>query len=203
MSSILKVDEIQDTSGNNIINENANTVTIGKSGDTVNVVGTLQNGGTNFLQGITHADQWRLTTSFSSDVLPMTNLEQNDNPSFTAIGTAMSVSSGIFTFPVTGIWLVSLHTEHYINGDDREINGRIQVTQNNSTYVQVARGASFINGVGNNTHTSTDCSSIVDVTDTANVKVRFGVATDQSGTVTISDTNQNVTFMTFVRLGDT
>jgi len=45
MSSILKVDEIQDTSGNNIINENANTVTIGKSGDTVNVVGTLQNNG--------------------------------------------------------------------------------------------------------------------------------------------------------------
>ena len=43
MSSILKVDTIQDTSGNNIINENANTVTIGKSGDTVNVVGTLQN----------------------------------------------------------------------------------------------------------------------------------------------------------------
>lgn len=46
MSSILKVDEIQDTSGNNIINENANTVTIGKAGDTVNVVGTLQSNGT-------------------------------------------------------------------------------------------------------------------------------------------------------------
>jgi hypothetical protein len=30
MTAILKVDEIQDTSGNNIINENANTITIGK-----------------------------------------------------------------------------------------------------------------------------------------------------------------------------
>ena len=45
MSSILKVDEIQDTSGNNIINENADTITIGKSGDTTNIVGTLQNNG--------------------------------------------------------------------------------------------------------------------------------------------------------------
>ena len=45
MTAILKVDTIQDTSGNNIINENANTVTIGKAGDTVNVVGTLQNNG--------------------------------------------------------------------------------------------------------------------------------------------------------------
>ena len=37
MSSILKVNTIQDVDGNNIINENANTVTIGKSGDTVTV----------------------------------------------------------------------------------------------------------------------------------------------------------------------
>ena len=37
MTSILKVDTIQDQSGNNIINENAGTITIGKSGDTVNL----------------------------------------------------------------------------------------------------------------------------------------------------------------------
>jgi hypothetical protein len=37
MSSIIKVDTIQDQDGNNIINENANTITIGKAGDTVSV----------------------------------------------------------------------------------------------------------------------------------------------------------------------
>ena len=37
MSSILKVDTIQDQSGNNIINENANTITIGASGDTITI----------------------------------------------------------------------------------------------------------------------------------------------------------------------
>ena len=37
MSSIIKVDTVQDQDGNNIINENANTITIGKSGDTVQV----------------------------------------------------------------------------------------------------------------------------------------------------------------------
>jgi hypothetical protein len=35
MASILKVDTIQDQSGNNIINENADTITIGASGDTI------------------------------------------------------------------------------------------------------------------------------------------------------------------------
>jgi hypothetical protein len=45
MASILKVDTIQDQDGNNIINENANVITVGASGDTVNIVGTLQNNG--------------------------------------------------------------------------------------------------------------------------------------------------------------
>jgi hypothetical protein len=37
MASILKVDTIQDQSGNNIINENADTITIGASGDTITI----------------------------------------------------------------------------------------------------------------------------------------------------------------------
>ena len=35
MTSILKVDELQDTSGNLIIKEDSNTITIGASGDTI------------------------------------------------------------------------------------------------------------------------------------------------------------------------
>ena len=45
MTAILKVDTIQDTAGNNIINESSDTITIGASGDTTNIVGTLQNNG--------------------------------------------------------------------------------------------------------------------------------------------------------------
>ena len=37
MASILKVNTIQDTDGNNIINENSNVITIGASGDTITV----------------------------------------------------------------------------------------------------------------------------------------------------------------------
>ena len=36
MTAILKVDTIQDTSGNNIINESSDTITIGASGDIIN-----------------------------------------------------------------------------------------------------------------------------------------------------------------------
>jgi hypothetical protein len=37
MTSIIKVDTIQDQDGNNIINENADTITIGASGDTITI----------------------------------------------------------------------------------------------------------------------------------------------------------------------
>jgi hypothetical protein len=37
MTSILKVDTIQDQAGNNIINESSDTITIGASGDTINI----------------------------------------------------------------------------------------------------------------------------------------------------------------------
>jgi hypothetical protein len=48
MTSIIKVDTIQDQDGNNIINENADTITIGASGDTITIPAgaTLSNLGT-------------------------------------------------------------------------------------------------------------------------------------------------------------
>jgi hypothetical protein len=48
MTAILKVDTIQDTSGNNIINESSDTITIGASGDTISIPSgaTITNSGT-------------------------------------------------------------------------------------------------------------------------------------------------------------
>ena len=48
MTSILKADTIQDTDGNNIINESGNTITIGASGDTISIPSgaTIANSGT-------------------------------------------------------------------------------------------------------------------------------------------------------------
>jgi hypothetical protein len=156
------------------------------------------------LGGITMADEFRLTSAFSGSQNPITNnVERVDSTGQGQLGTGMSVSSGIFTFPTTGYYLVVFNTEHYLNSNDREINGRIKITTNNSSYSDVARGATHINGVGANTHAGTTCFTIVDVTDTTNVKVAFRVTTDNSNTNTVSDTNTNTTSMIFIRLGDT
>lgn len=48
MASIIKVNDIQNTSGANIINESSNTITIGASGDTITIPSgaTISNNGT-------------------------------------------------------------------------------------------------------------------------------------------------------------
>jgi hypothetical protein len=57
MTSTIKVDNIQDQDGNNIINENANTITIGASGDTV----TLASGASQSGFGRTGTVDWQTT----------------------------------------------------------------------------------------------------------------------------------------------
>ena len=57
--------------------------------------------------GITEADQWRITTDLSGDQTPIsTNWERVDSYGLGYFGTGMTESSGTFTFPSTGIWLV-------------------------------------------------------------------------------------------------
>jgi len=206
MASILKVDTIQDQSGNNIINENADTITIGASGDTVNIVGTLQNGGTNFLQGITEADQWRLTSSYTGNADPIaSNLERIDNATRGngTLGTGMTESSGIFTFPSTGIWLIKFYRNGYKNGDSRSFDAYIKTTVNNSSYDIATQGVSFVQQTdSNNTGVMSVCEVLFDVTNVTTHKCSFRTD-DFATTTTLGSTDVNKTYMTFIRLGDT
>ena len=234
MSSILKVDTIQDQSGNNIINENADTITIGASGDTISipsgatfdasnatvtipavnlttgVTGTLPvaNGGTNltsgFANGITEADMFRLTADTNSgtsgDVT--TNWERVDDASFSKIGTGLTESSGIFSFPSTGIYLISFNANLAVNVSEAFTNVRANVTQNNSTYDPVAVLSGSCDGnrdfIG-----SLSIEFIVDVTDISNVKFKFTTAFTTVGTRLRGDSTESETAFTCIRLGDT
>src|SRR6056300_1359295 len=57
--------------------------------------------------GLTIVDVWRLTADLTNTNAVITsNLEQPDTDGATTIGSSMSQSSGIFTFPETGKWLI-------------------------------------------------------------------------------------------------
>jgi hypothetical protein len=201
MTSILKVDTIQDQAGNNIINESSDTITIGASGDTVNIVGTLQNNGSNAV-GITMADQWRLTASITTSQDITANLERNDSPSYGSIGTGMTESSGVFTFPSTGIYLVT--AQAYFNSTSGVVDymGIVtKVTINNSSYSTVNQN--YANANDTDQYGGVFIADIVDVTDTANVKVKFEVSAENANFRLLGATDNNATSFTFIRLGDT
>ena len=158
--------------------------------------------------GLSVADQWRLTTSFQGDADPISsNLEQVDQTAEGTIGSAMTESSGIFTFPSTGVYLVGFQVLFYLGDDNSRYNHfKIQATTDNSSYVDIGYGSTFLQSTdGVNSYSNGYIQSLIDVTDTSNVKVRFkidivsaSIAVNVQGSSTDTQTG-----MTFLRLGDT
>ena len=156
------------------------------------------------LGGITEADQWRLTANLTTTGLDITsNLERNDT-SFAYIGTGMTESSGVFTFPSTGIYFIDFNTVAYGSGvgDVRYAGGNIKITTNNSSYSDIAESYNGCNSHGSPYYFSTNSKIFFDVTDTSTHKVKFFVSASAS-VVFNGNTDSNRTCMTFIRLGDT
>jgi hypothetical protein len=151
---------------------------------------------------IQETDQWRLTAAITSNTDPISsNLERVDNTGFGYIGTGMSVSSGTWTFPSTGIWLIraTRHAEAIPN-DNVLLN--IRITTDNSTYTTVA--LSNDSGDGSTTGTGSATSEFLfDCTDTSTHKVQFSASSISSGSSISGNTSYNATSFTFIRLGDT
>ena len=176
-----------------------------------NVTGTMPvaNGGTAITSGfvnggaLSEADQWRVTADFTPGGVVTANWERNDT-NFDKIGTGMTESSGVFTFPSTGIWFVSWVPTLKYNGDVREIQTRIQMTINDSAYANVCENGSFVQQTSSNTtYAHGHASVMVDISDVANRKVQFYF--NNTGSVGTCDcsSSENKTWATFLRLGDT
>jgi hypothetical protein len=153
--------------------------------------------------GLSNADQFRLTSSFTGDASPINaNLSRVSEVGSAGgeVGSQMAVSSGIFTFPQTGMYLVSFTIRQNNAIDSGALEGQIEVTTNNSSYSTIAECRT---SGGTNTQDSAHCEVLLDVTDTSNVKVRFDASQQDDRNSTLGDTNKNLTHMTFLRLGDT
>ena len=155
--------------------------------------------------GITEVDQWRLTTDFTGSSDLTSNLERNDTAGFGYLGTGMTESSGIFTFPSTGVWLITFNVNFKSTASIRQFQGNILTTTDNSSYTDAARSFSNTYDFSSEHHTSVEAKIIFDCTDTSTHKVKFNTAIDggSSSVTTDGDSTNNYTYMTFIRLGDT
>ena len=105
MTSILKVDTIQDADGNNIINESGNTITVGASGDTTNIIGTLQNDGA----AVANTPAFLVAQSSNQSIAAATQVEltwgteyvDTDNAFASNRFTVPSGKAGLYCFTLT------------------------------------------------------------------------------------------------------
>ena len=160
-------------------------------------------------RSIGYADQWRLTSSFDGEGEPISsNWERIDNGSPGVLGTAMSVSSGIWTFPATGMWHIRferLCSTYNVFVDYTQTIISCSTDNFSSNYDAADHyPVLFAHGSAHN-YVYSGCQYLFDVQDTSNYKCRFGVnnAGDDTGVRTYGDTNTNYSYVTFIRLGDT
>ena len=193
----LKTTNIQTITG-------SGTLTLGTSGETLALGSGVTVSG-NGLVGITVGEEWKIS---SGVIETSTTSAVFTSPTFyDGLGGSaqMTQSSGIFTFPSTGYYLVTFLLNVFDNGEDhRQVANYIKLaTDGGTSFAVKGQGQNFIEHTsqGSNTHMSCSTHAILDITNTSTHKVRFEYFFTGSSLFLYGD-NQG-TSATFLRLGDT
>ncbi len=167
--------KIDDGSGNYTILTNAGslgsdkTITIPNTTGTIALTSDVPAGNPAF----DVVDVWVQTADLNAVATPITaNLSQFTTGIATTIGTGMSVSSGIWTFPQTGIWRVTAQatTRQATNS----VNAYIYIRGSNDNFsTNTILALQYHHGPTTNIQKTQTCTAIVDIQDTTTHKVRF------------------------------
>ena len=162
--------------------------------------------------GLTTASVWRCNTAWAdADANPVVNWEEWGHAGAGKLGSSMTESNGIFTFPVTGIYHIHFQAVRYHDADTRQVAANINLDTGGG-FVDACRSYANIKEVEGETapvsdtgFVTTPASCIFDVTNVGTHACEFDAWTsgtpDASGMVG-DDDNLHV-FATFMRLGDT
>jgi hypothetical protein len=152
--------------------------------------------------GISVAGQFRITSNQTGDHNPLNAWEENDDATYSRVGSAVTQSGGIFSFPSTGIYYIIWDIACNSTGStDKSTGWHIYMTTNNSSYTKIARNTESFSDTYQYKNTNT--SVIVDITDVSQCKIKFEVSGTNNYVQTDGQTDHNQTVATFLRLGDT
>ena len=153
--------------------------------------------------GVENTDQWQVSTDISAqDSIITTNLIRNSAVSFGRVGSGMSETSGVFTFPRTGYWSVAMDIRFVLSsGSDRDVAVLMDYTANNGAgWDTVARATGFITSGGSGDHSITiSTQAHVIITNTAQQKVRFRTDAQNASTQVRGGPGTRHSMFTFIR----
>jgi hypothetical protein len=175
MASILNVDQINNAAG-------TSAVTIDSSGR-VDMPSTVM------------YDTYRLTADHTANGI-MTAWEKPDNTICTTVGDSMSVSSGIFTFPRTGVYRVAYFAAIDNGAADSVTSVELFATTDNSTYerlVYVREGGSASDA----DYGTVFGEAVININDVSNRKARLEAGSIGGGSLIKGDTDITETYICF------
>ena len=160
---------------------------------------------TGITAGITMFDQWRYTASPQGDQDPLSGSWERNDTNFDKIGSGMSESSGIFTFPTTGIYQIHYKINFYSNGNNSAYTGAyfFLSTDSGSNYTQISYGYDQLSSVSGYYYGSAVGDVAIDVTNASTFRVRLKAAMGNQSVNIQGNSTQQITGITFTRMGDT
>ena len=164
---------------------------------------------TGLSDGVTVIDAWAINagyTASSGSNLMNTNWYQFSTASgthFPKLGSSMSQSSGIFTFPSTGFWVLDFTLGGYNVSDNSGtyFGGQVFFSDNSgSGYDRIS--TAYTNMMGSSDHGEIFLRTYVDVTNASTCRVKFHTNLAASKTI-FGDASEMRTGVVFTRIGDT
>ena len=149
-------------------------------------------------------DQWVIESDVSMTNDTLTTWTRSSLSNAAAYLTGMSHSSGIFTFPKTGVYRVDFRFGYYRSDDRRYVGALMQLSTNSGgSYFDIGRSYTHLYDVdSNNTFNNSSVYCHIDVQNASTYRMRFQVVSQAEVTV-YAATDDVRTLVQFERLAST
>ena len=155
------------------------------------------------VKGLTMVDHWRTTASLTGNQTPITGWERVDNHFSLQGSSGMSESSGVFTFPETGLYLVTYTGHGYLNSTTTYIGLYFFVsTDSGSSYENPSLGHAYFGAAGQGYNGASN-QVVLNVTNASTFRFRIIFqSSNTSAAVLQGNTDRTLTDIVVMRLGD-
>ena len=151
--------------------------------------------------GISMYDEWRRTSGGSGTGTITADWERVDT-NFSKIGTGMTESSGIFTFPSTGIYIVRYHIMGHRSGDAPFFGCNMYLSTNSGGSYSTVTYSRNSNNADGDAYATAHGWGTIDVTNASTFRVKFSI--DSAGSWNWRGSSGfNESFASFMKVGET
>ena len=155
--------------------------------------------------GIKNAQMWWVTTGWTGDEDPMINWEVQDSGSPGAIGSPMTQSGGVFTFPATGIWLIEVWANFRTSSAIASGYNYLKVWTSDNSGSSWGNNAIAYGVIPSQTDVNITprCHFLYDVTNISTQRVKLSTNMANQSVTVYAHTTIGHTGANFTRIGDT